>query len=520
MTERPNFLFLIAHDVTLRFGCYGDGRAVTPQLDALAAGGTLFENAFCQFPLCAPARTCIMTGCRPDTVQRYDIGGRDFYAGLRRRLPWIRTLPELLRNCGYRTRSLHKVLHEYEADPPSWSAPPWYASTGEVPVWCPDDFDCRERARRYRAPANRRLQAARFRLLQAAEPDAVTQFKRWRGGPVDRAPVADDAYYPGATAAAAIAALRAHAADRDAGPLFLGVGFCNTHLPWLAPERYWRLHEATDFGAGAGYDTPRPAPLTAELANAGNEPFQYYRQDDHVSGARAAWQPTTRQAEQLRRGHYAAVSYLDAQIGRILAALDETGLARTTVVVFTTDHGFSLGEHRHWGKGMPWDPDLRVPLLLRTPGSAAGQRAAGLVEHVDLLPTLLELAGAATPDWAEGSSLVPLLDQPAAPGKSAVFAQTARSGVMACSTRTRGHRYTRWLDAAGQVQAQELYEIRTDPAATTNLAPHADPSLLTHLRSLAPNPGHRHQLRLLADLTRRPGRFVDADLRRPPPPLR
>ena len=484
--SRRNFLFLIAHDISLRFGCYGDPRAVTPNIDALAAGGTLFENAFCQFPMCAPARTCLMTGCRTGTVQRYDIGGTDYYAVLRRRLPWIRTLPELLRGAGYRTMSLHKVLHEYEADPPSWSEPPWYATTGEVPAWCPNDFDCRERARRYRSAANRSLMEARFRLLRAAEPGSITQFKRWRGGPVEREAVTDDAYYPGATAEQAIAVLHAQAADRDASPLFLGVGFCNTHLPWLAPERYWRLHDATDFGAGAGYDTPRPSPLAEELAVAGNEPFQYYRQDDHVPGARAAWQPTALQAQELRRGHYAAVSYLDAQVGRILAALDETDLAGNTVVVFTTDHGFALGEHRHWGKGMPWEPDVRVPLLLRTPHGGSGQRVAALAEHVDLLPTLLEQAGVEPPAWAEGRSLAPLLRDPAAPGKQAVFAQAARGRLTAHSTRTPHHRYTRWLDPTGHLHAEELYDHRTDPAESANLAPHAVPTLLTHLRSLSP----------------------------------
>ena len=474
--RRPDFLFLIAHDISPRFGCYGDPRAVTPHIDALAAGGTLFENAFCQVPMDAPARTCLMTGCRPGTVQRYGIGAPDFYAGLRRRLPWIRTLPELLRGAGYRTKSLHKVLHEYETDPPSWSEPPWYAATGEVPAWCPDDFDCRERARRYRSAANRSLMEARFRLLAAAEPAAATEFKRWRGGPVERAAVADDAYYPGATADEAIAVLHSHAARRTSAPLFLGVGFCNTHLPWLAPERYWRLHDATDFGAAAGYDTPRPTPLAAELASAGNEPFQYYTQRDHLPGARAAWQPTALQAKELRRGHYAAVSYLDAQIGRILAALDETGLAGTTVVVFTTDHGFALGEHRHWGKGMPWEPELRVPLLLRTPHAGSGQRVAALTEHVDLLPTLLELAGVAPPDWADGRSLLPLLRNPAAPGKQAVFSESARGGLTAYSTRTPHHRYTRWLDPTGRLQTEEFYDHRTDPAETTNLAPAADPS--------------------------------------------
>ena len=260
---------------------------------------------------------------------------------------------------------------------------------------------------------------------------------RRTGGPVERAAVADDAYYPGATADQAITVLRAHAADNGAPPLFLGVGFCNTHLPWLAPERYWRLHDATDFGAGAGYDTSRPTPLAAELAVAGNEPFL------------------------------------------------ETGLADRTVVVFTTDHGFALGEHRHWGKGMPWEPDLRVPLLLRTPDTAAGKRVTALTEHVDLLPTLLEQAGVEPPAWAEGGSLMPLLRDPAATGKPAVFSQARRGGLNAYS-RTAHHRYTRWLDAAGQVHAEEHYDHRSDPAETTNLAAHTDPSLLTHLRTLLP----------------------------------
>ena len=489
--RQPNFLFLIAHDIALRFGCYGDARAVTPNLDALAAGGTLFENAFCQYPQCAPARTCLLTGCRAETVQRYGIGSPDFFAGLRGRLPWIRTLPELLRAAGYRTVSLHKVMHEYDADPPSWSDPPWYASVGEAPAWCPDHFDSRERARRYRSTANRSLMEARFRLLQAAEPDAATEFKRWRGGPVERAAVDDGAYYPGETADRAIALLHGHAADRAAAPLFLGVGFCNTHLPWLAPERYWQPHDATDFGAGAGYDTPRPTPLLDRLAVAGNEPYQYYRQDDHIPGARAAWQPTAAQAIELRRGHYAAVSYLDAQIGRILAALDDTGLADNTVVVFTTDHGFALGEHRHWGKSMPWEPDLRVPLLVRSPETGSGQRVDALTEHVDLLPTLLEQAGLEPPAWAEGSSLTPLLRNPAAAGKQAVFAQAVRGALTAHSTRTPRYRHTRWLDPTGHPHAEELYDHHSDPAEATNLAAHAAPSLLAGLRALSPSTNQR-----------------------------
>ena len=185
------------------------------------------------------------------------------------------------------------------------------------------------------------------------------------------------------------------------------------------------------------------------------------------------------------------MSYVDAQFGRILAALDETGLTSETVVVFTTDHGFALGEHRHWGKGVPWEPDLRVPLMMRLPGSRGGHRVTGLAEHVDLMPTLLQLAGVPVPDWAEGSSLLPLLADPSAPGKPAAFAQARRGRLTACSTRTADHRYTRWVDATGHVRAEELYDHHTDPAETSNLALDADPSVLSRLRSLAAGANRR-----------------------------
>ena len=140
---------------------------------------------------------------------------------------------------------------------------------------------------------------------------------------------------------------------------------------------------------------------------------------------------------------------------------------------------------------MTWEPDLQVPLLLRVPGSTAGQRVTGLTEHVDLMPTLLQVAGIPVPAWAEGSSLLPLLDDPSAPGKPAVFAQARRGRLTAYSTRTANHRYTRWVDATGQVHAEELYDHRTDPAETSNLALDSDLSVLSRLRSLATGANRR-----------------------------
>ena len=413
---------------------------------------------------CAPSRTSLMTGCRPDTVQRYGEGPPAFYDRLRERVPGIATIPELYRGEGYRVVSLHKVMHEYDRDPTSWETQ-WWATGGEPPSWCPDDHDCIDRARRYKNEASRELMRERFERLTAADPDAADQFKRWRGPAVESARVADDDYYPGETAAEAVRLFADHRRDGDDKPLFLGVGFCNTHLPWLTPERYWQLHDHHDFGTNAGFDTPVPG---SDLPRAGNEPYQYFGQDDHIPGMRASWQPTREEARDLRHGYYAAISYLDAQIGRILDGLDAAGMRDNTIVVFTTDHGFAIGEHRHWGKMTVWEPDVRVPLMIRRPGAAAGCTPA-LTEHVDLMPTLFELTGVDTPDWAEGDSLVPVMDEPHRPWKAAAFSQIRRGDTEARTLTTGSHRYSWWTDAAGAVVAEQLYDHRADPAECTNL---------------------------------------------------
>jgi len=462
---RKNLLFIISHDISLRFGCYGDRTAVTPHLDRLAGESVLFENHFCQYPLCAPSRANLFIGGRPNTLERYDIGDNHWYAGFRRRRPDVATLPEHFRRQGYLSLGLHKVYHEYEQDPPSWSREPWYAPMEPVPSWVPDDFECRERVSRYRRPENLALMKERFERLTAAEPEAATQFKRWRGGPVEEADVPDQAYPAGKVADRAVAELRGLA---SAGPFFLGVGFAVTHLPWLAPARYWRLYDDQDIRLPENDSPPRG--VAEKYARLPNEVYQYYAQDYGRLDRSSRWRPSREEALRLTRGHYAAISFLDAQVGRILHALDETGLTDRTIVVFTTDHGFALGEHGHWGKHCLHEPDLRVPLMIRDPDHRPG-RTAALTEHVDLYPTLCDLADLPRPGhWLEGTSALPQLADPRRPGKPAVLSQCRCGEDMGFSLRTARYRYTRWVGADGTAEHEELYDYHADPLETTSVA--------------------------------------------------
>lgn len=472
-----NVLFLISHDISLRFGCYGDPTAVTPNIDRLAADSMIFENHFCQFALCAPSRTNLFTGCRPDTLGRLNIGTAAWYESFRKDNPWILTLPEHLKNHGFYTRSIHKLFHECEKDPPSWSAEQWYAPWEAAQSWMPDDFECLDRATRYRNPESWIRMEQRFGSLVKGEPEAATQFKRWRGPPVEAAGVPDSAYPAGKAAGKVCEML---STMRDETPFFLGAGFAVTHLPWLSPQRYWDLISKDTLKLPENMYPPTGIPPRYSML--GNEAHQYFEQNYHEPGATIGWKPDYDDAVQMTMGYYAAISYLDAQVGRIVNGLNSEGMWDDTIVVFTTDHGFAIGEHGHWGKHSLHEPDLRVPLIVHVPGLPPG-RTAALTEHVDVFPTICELLGTPIPDYAEGTSFVPLLSEPDRPWKKAVFNQARKTGEMGYSIRTQKYRYSRWVREDGDVAQEELYDYQADPLETTSI--HADVGHRPELEELA-----------------------------------
>lgn len=459
---RPNVLLIAADDLRADLGSYGHPEVKTPHLDALARRGVVFERAYCQQAVCNPSRASVLTGRRPDTLRVWNL-----QTHFRETLPEVVTLPQAFKQAGYTSVGLGKLFHNQSgprrppfpfSDPPSWSRPPRWAEGAHWQDWVvPGD---------------------------AAGP-------KTKGGPVQCLDVSDEAYFDGQIAAAAVTVLREFASSRE--PFFLGVGFWKPHLPFNAPKRYWDLYDRAKLAP------PDPAAAPAGAPALAAHPWQELR---GYAGMPQSGPLTPAQTAELRHGYLAAISFLDAQVGRVLAELERSGLAANTVVVFWSDHGFHLGEHDLWAKTSNYELDARVPLIVAAPGVArAGGRAAGLTELIDVYPTLTALAGLAADPALEGRSLLPQLRDPAGPGKPFALTQHPRPAYgapthMGYALRDDRFRYVEWRElATGAVAARELYDHRTDPRETVNRAADAGhrgtvEQLAAQLRSVAPS-AHR-----------------------------
>lgn len=458
-----NVLFLIVDDLRPELGCYGNPLIRTPHIDRLAAGGVVFERAYCQSAVCGPSRASLLTGCRPDTTRIW--GNRTH---LRAMVPDLVTLPQRFKEAGYHTQAFGKVLHGTQTDPPSWS----------VPAWPPGG---RQAGMQY-------VDETRMAAMREAEPE-----RRWDGSEIPtlewkkrnswQAPeVPDNALQDGQTADRAVDALRRLRHRR----FFLAVGFQKPHLPFTAPKPYFDLYDPATLPLAEDAHRPVGAP---NLAFTNSQEMRGY-EDIPAEGRLSA-----RKARELVHGYYAATSFMDSQVGRVLAELDSLGLAENTIVVLFGDHGWHLGEHQLWAKTNNFDLDTRVPLVMRLPGlKAVGRRCERLVELIDVYPTLCEACGIDPPGNLEGTSMVPLLEQPTRRWKRAAFSQIPRPYLsdqnwreMGCTMRTERYRYTEWLDRDGEIVARELYDYSIDTIETVNLAARPEHSALVttlarHLR--------------------------------------
>jgi arylsulfatase A-like enzyme len=285
----------------------------------------------------------------------------------------------------------------------------------------------------------------------------------------------DECYYDGQVTRKAIEYLD----ETDvATPFFLTVGYVNAHTPFMAPKKYWDLYDRSALRLPKNLEVPEGSP---EWASGDSEPAQYYTQDGYTK----PWRANREQSLELLHGRYAAISYFDAQVGRLLEELQRRDLYNDTLIVVTSDHGFHEGEHGYWGKHNLWDVSMQVPLLMRIPGmSEKGIRIKALTEHVDIYPTLCELAGLPAPEFLEGTSLVPLIEQPDRPWKQAVFAHRKhmwhdrlQAYAFADSVRTHTHRLNVYLDGEGKEIYVELFDYVADPLESVNFADdpaHAD----------------------------------------------
>jgi iduronate 2-sulfatase len=446
---RPNVLLICVDDLKPVLGCYGDRRVKSPNIDRLAKRSVLFERAYCNQAVCAPSRNALMTGVRPTTLGIYDLGTNFRFAGSN-----IITLSQHFMQHGYRAEGLGKIFHVGHGnheDPASWSVPHFGGRTVA-----------------YLLPENRPKEGTREEALFANETDVA---KLPRGAPYESADVPDDAYPDGRIADEAIRRLRAAKGRRE--PFFLAVGFLKPHLPFCAPKKYWDLYRRESFQLPALQTAPQDAPTYAP--STWGELRQYRDVPDKGPVSED-------EARALMHGYHAALSYVDAQLGRVLDELDRLRLMSNTIIVFWGDHGWHLGDHGLWCKHTNYEQATRIPLLIAAPGvSRKSTRTGALAETVDIYPTLCELAGLPAPKNPhplEGKSLVPVLKRPSTDSKEAIFHVYPRNrqgdgAILGRAVRTERYRLVEWKKpgAAPETAEFELYDYKNDPEETKNLAP-------------------------------------------------
>jgi iduronate 2-sulfatase len=426
-----NVLFLMADDLRPELVSYGSP-ALTPNLARLAKRSIQFDRAYCQQALCNPSRSSMLTGLRPESLRLWNNATH-----FRDHNPDVTTIPLWFKEQGYTTRCVGKIFHnwhtEVKGDPRSWSAPEFlhYANHGNDKPVVDGEL-----------PAD-----------HATAPRCECRN------------VPDEAYYDGRVAAEAVRVL-AELKDR---PFFLAVGFWKPHAPFNSPKKYWDLY---DRGKLPSLDPSRPA----------GAPEIAFHDSREIRGAPPKQIDfTDEQAAEIRHGYFANIAYMDAQLGKVLDALDNSGRADNTVIVFVGDHGYHIGEHSLWGKTSNFELDARVPMMISIPNSPlAGLNSTSLVELLDLFPTLVELCGLPQPKGLEGKSLGTILLDPANSVKPAAFTQHPRPAyydrepsktpsVMGYSVRTDGVRYTEWRNwKTGEVVARELYHHPSDPHELRN----------------------------------------------------
>ncbi len=441
--EKLNVLFIASDDMRPQLGCYGDPTVKSPNIDALAKRGMVFNRSYVQQALCSPSRISMLSGRYPATTGIFEIG-----RPLRATMPDITTMPQHFKNNGYHTRSLGKVYHVGIDDDASWTVPAWHSKKPRTSA---------------------ETQAAIAKFIADAKASGVEIPQRGKGSrgsqipPFESVDCGDDDLLDGDTSVNAIAQLREHAKHPDR-PFLLAVGYANPHVPWIAPKKYFDLYDPAKLPLAKNEFLPKGAPAFAATSGAD---FYWYKGVPPVPGDQL---PESFKRACLQ-GYFAAISYVDAQVGRLLGALEETGLAKNTVVVFWSDHGYYMGEHTWWGaKHNNYEGATRNCLIIAMPGQkTAGEKTDSLAQAVDLAPTLADVCGLPPNEGFQGRSLKLILDDPKATVNSGSFSWYPKAGYLGVTMRTDKWRYVEWTKPGAPTE-RELYNIVHDLQNDQNVA--------------------------------------------------
>jgi arylsulfatase A-like enzyme len=422
LPKKPNVLFIAVDDLRPELNCYGQSQIHSPNIDALAAEGLLFQQAYCNIPVCGASRASLMTGLRP-TFNRFI----NYLTWAENDARGIKTLPALFRENGYHTISNGKIFHHQYDSKESWDE-----------NWRPEMSTS---WRDYQIPVNITLDTLSGRERRGPAWECFD-------GP-------DSLYFDGRIALKSIRDLQKM---KTLGkPFFLATGFLKPHLPFNATKKYWDLYDPDEISVPTNDTLPLGLPYHL-ISNWGE-----LRSYDAIP---AEGPVSDSVARKLIHGYYASVSFTDAQVGMLLDELKALDLERSTIVILWGDHGWNLNEHGLWCKHCNFNTSLRTTLMLRVPGKTKGRQTDALVEFIDIYPTLAELCNLPQPEHLEGKSMVPLVEDPDASFKDFVISKW----FAGLTIQTREYAYTEWFNRNDSLMGTMLYDHRTDRAENFNLA--------------------------------------------------
>ncbi len=419
--KKPNVVVFLVDDLRAELGCYGSEAVKSPNIDKLASDGVLFEKAYCQQAICAPSRISLLTGMRPDKLGIYSI-----FTPLRSVDKQTVTLPQLFKENGYTTISVGKVFHHTNDDIENWTVhfpkePNSYASSKNI---------------------------ALVDSLRASGHKSV------KGPAYECIDVRDEAYKDGRTAKNAIETLRKVKDDN----FVMVVGLAKPHLPFNAPKKYWDLYDRKDFNVPL---KKNPNGMSKYALTSWNELRGY-------SGIPQEGELDDELSKTLIHGYNACISYIDAQMGKVLNELEELDLRKNTIVILMSDHGWKLGEYGAWCKHTNFEIDVRVPFIVSMNEDLSTSRntnvkSNALVENIDMFPTIAELCGIKMHN-TDGNSIVPLLRNPKKKWDKSAYSLYGRGNKIMGLTTTDGEwRYTEWRNSSNQeVIDAELYPCHVD----------------------------------------------------------
>lgn len=442
--EKPNILFIAVDDLRTELGCYGNTQIISPNIDQLASEGLAFNRTYCQQPICMASRASLMSGLRPDTLHIYNC------ASLEEDAPGILTLDQHFENNGYEIWAAGKIYHHGT------------------------DYDVQFGDAYHKVETE---QVGRGYLSKEAIK-TVEEYDSWyrenrnqpgggRGPAFEWPDVPDNAYHDGKMTDMAIEKI---ADFKTSGtPFFMAVGYKKPHLPFNAPKKYWDMYDVDKIEPAVNPYHPK------NVSQYFNYNFGELRNYYGIPKGNTAFSDTLNRT--LKHGYYACVSYIDAQIGRLLKELKANGLDKNTIIILWGDHGWKLGEHNMWCKHTQFHLDNHVPMLLRVPGQKPGKTDA-LVEFVDIYPSLCEMAGLELPGHLQGTSFAPLVENPDKSWKEGALSYWPASNrtdpekvVMGYTVQTDRYRYTEWRRVStGELLARDLFDHQTDPDENNSIA--------------------------------------------------